>query len=354
MARARGSSRSRSSGAATRTGTCWRRPAAGGALRLRRRRLARRVPGQRHDARGLPQGLGADEPPLPQPRQRHVRGRDRAGRPRATGWGQGVCAGDYDNDGHEDLFVTLLGQNRLFRNRGRRHVRGRHREGGLARTRTRWGTGCAFLDYDRDGGLDLFVANYIDLDLATAPRPDSGPVPLQGHPGRVRAARACRAARTRSTATAATARSRTCRRRPGITRAAGTYGLGVSTLDFDDDGWTDLYVANDSNPAALYRNKRDGTFTDVGGHRGLRLQPGRQAAGGHGRRRSATTTATAPWTSSRRTSRATPRRSTRNTGEGFCEDRTFAAGIGVNTRWLGLGHRRSSTSTTTAGSTCSW
>ena len=91
---------------------------------------------------------------------------------------------------------------------------------------------------------------------------------------------------------------------------SGTYGLGVSTLDFDDDGWVDVYVANDSNPSALYRNNRDGTFTDIGVDAGLRLQPGRQAAGGHGRRRRRLRPQRHGWTSSRPTSPATRRRST--------------------------------------------
>jgi hypothetical protein len=90
------------------------------------------------------------------------------------GWGQGACVGDYDNDGHEDLFVTYYGSNRLFRNSGRGTFADVTAASGLASDRTRWGTGCAFVDVDRDGRLDLFVANYIDLDLKSAPTPESG------------------------------------------------------------------------------------------------------------------------------------------------------------------------------------
>ena len=92
----------------------------------------------------------------------------------ASGWGQGACVGDYDNDGYDDLFVSYWGRNRLYHNRGDGGFQEVTDRAGVANTRTRWGTGCAFLDYDRDGRLDLFVANYIDLDLATAPTPDSG------------------------------------------------------------------------------------------------------------------------------------------------------------------------------------
>src|SRR6476661_628721 len=92
----------------------------------------------------------------------------------ASGWGQGACVGDYDNDGNDDLFVTYWGQNHLYRNTGQGTFVDVTREAGLSQSRVRWNTGCAFLDYDRDGRLDLVVANYIDLDLKTAPTPESG------------------------------------------------------------------------------------------------------------------------------------------------------------------------------------
>jgi hypothetical protein len=98
------------------------------------------------------------------------------------GWGQGACAGDYDNDGYPDLFVSYYGQNRLYHNTGRGRFEDVTAAAGLGAPGTRWGTGCAFLDYDRDGLLDLFVANYIDLDLATAPTPDSGLCRYKGEP----------------------------------------------------------------------------------------------------------------------------------------------------------------------------
>ena len=89
-----------------------------------------------------------------------------------SGWGQGACAGDYDNDGREDLYVTYYGQNRLFHNLGDGRFEDVTERASLLDPRTRWGTGCAFVDYDRDGRLDVFAANYIDLDLKTAPLPD--------------------------------------------------------------------------------------------------------------------------------------------------------------------------------------
>jgi hypothetical protein len=253
----------------------------------------------------------------------------------ASGWGQGACAADYDNDGHEDLFVTYYGQDRLFRNQGDGTFADVTARAGLARTTTRWGVGCAFLDYDRDGRLDIFAANYIDLDLKTAPRPDSGLCRYKGikvacgPPGLPGGKNALYRNKGDGTFEDVSERA-------GITRAAGTYGLGVSTLDFDDDGWTDLYVANDSNPATLYRNQRDGTFADVGGMAGCAYsQDGKPQAGmgvaiGDFDRNGTMDIFKTNFAGDTSTLYA-------NTGRGFCEDRTFAAGIGVNTRWLGWG-----------------
>jgi hypothetical protein len=252
-----------------------------------------------------------------------------------TGWGQGACTGDYDNDGHEDLFVSAYGQDRMWRNRGDGTFEDVTEKAGFARTGTRWGTGCAFLDYDRDGALDVFVANYIDLDLATAPRPESGLCRYKGikvacgPPGLAGGKNALWRNRRDGTFEDVSLKS-------GITRAAGTYGLGVATLDFDDDGWTDLYVANDSNPAALYRNRRDGTFEDVASAAGCAYsQDGKPQAGmglgiGDLDRNGTMDVLKTNFAGDTSTLYS-------NTGKGFCEDRTFAAGIGVNTRWLGWG-----------------
>ena len=253
----------------------------------------------------------------------------------ASGWGQGACVGDYDNDGYDDLFVTYYGQNRLYHNRGNGTFEDVTRAAGLADTRTRWGTGCAFLDYDRDGRLDLFVANYIDLDLATAPTPESGlcrykglPVAC-GPPGLSGGKNVLYHNRGDGTFEDVSDRS-------GVTRSNGTYGLGVSTLDFDNDGWVDLYVANDSNPSALYRNNHDGTFTDIGVKSGCAYsQDGKPQAGmgvavGDFDRNGTMDVFKTNFAGDTSTLYV-------NSGDGSCEDRTFAAGIGINTRWLGWG-----------------
>ena len=253
---------------------------------------------------------------------------------RQSGWGQAACVGDYDADGHDDLLVTYWGQNRLFRNRADGTFEDVTARAGLTTAR-RWGSGCAFLDYDRDGHLDLFVANYIDLDLDATPLPESGlcrykglPVAC-GPPGLPGGTNALYRNRGDGSFEDVSARS-------GITKSNGTYGLGVTTLDFDDDGWVDVYVANDSKPSTLYRNNRDGTFADIGIESGCAFsQDGRPQAGmglaiGDFDRNGTMDIFRTNFAGDTSTLYG-------NTGDGYCEDRTFAAGIGVNTRWLGWG-----------------
>ena len=252
-----------------------------------------------------------------------------------TGWGQGACAADYDNDGHDDLFVTSWGQNRLYRNRGDGTFENVTARAGLTNAKPRWGAGCAFIDYDRDGRLDLFAANYIDFDLADAPVPESGLCRYKGMPV------ACgppglRGGKNVLYHNNGDGTFADVSVRAGVTAAAGTYGLGVSTLDFDNDGWTDLYVANDSNPSTLYRNNHDGTFTDIAVTAGCAYsQDGKPQAGmgvaiGDYDRDGTMDIFKTNFAGDTSTLYA-------NSGTGFCEDRTFQSGIGRNTRWLGWG-----------------
>jgi hypothetical protein len=252
-----------------------------------------------------------------------------------TGWGQAACSGDYDNDGWDDLFVTSWGQNRLYRNRGDGTFEDVTVSAGLQTKKARWGSGCAFLDYDRDGRLDLFAANYIDFDLASAPVPESGLCRYKGLPV------ACgppglTGGKNVLYRNMGNGKFEDVSERAGITKASGTYGLGVSTFDFNDDGWVDLYVANDSNPSALYLNNKDGTFKDVGIEAGCAYsQDGKPQAGmgiaiGDYDRNGTEDLFKTNFAGDTSTLYA-------NGGKGFCEDRTFAAGIGLNTRWLGWG-----------------
>jgi enediyne biosynthesis protein E4 len=197
----------------------------------------------------------------------------------ATGWGQGVCVGDYDNDGWEDLYITYYGKNRLYHNQGGVFTEVSEKAG-VAGSGKAWGTGCAFVDYDRDGHLDLMVANYVDFDLATAPAPGERPtciwkgVPVMCGPrGLAGAKNILYHNRGDGTFEDVTTKAH-------IDRTDGHYAFSVSTFDFDEDGWPDIFVACDSTPSILYHNNHDGTFTDVAVTAGAAFnEDGREQAG---------------------------------------------------------------------------
>jgi hypothetical protein len=252
-----------------------------------------------------------------------------------TGWGQGICVGDYDNDGHQDLFVTYYGKNVLYHNNGngtftdvseKTHVAGNGA----------WSTGCAFVDYDRDGKLDLFVATYVDFDLKTAPAPGERPsciwkgVPVMCGP------RGLPWGKNMLFHNKGDGTFEDVTTKANIDRTNGHYGFSVSSFDFDDDGWPDIYVACDSTPSILYHNNQDGTFTDVAVIAGAAFnEDGKEQAGmgstigdynGDGRLDIFKTnfsddTATLY----------------RNNGDGTFDDVTFAAGLGLYTKYLGWG-----------------
>ena len=187
---------------------------------------------------------------------------DRA-RLRRTGFASSVCAGDYDNDGRLDFFLTYFGRNVLYRNRGDGSFEDLTETAGLATKGTRWGSGCTFVDYDRDGRLDLFVANYLSFDLATAPEPGKGPsclwkgIPVNCGPKGL-PFDANLLYRNRGDGSFEDVSDRS-----GVSSVTGRYSMTATGADFDDDGWPDVYVACDSTAAILYRNNRDGTFSDA-------------------------------------------------------------------------------------------
>jgi hypothetical protein len=254
----------------------------------------------------------------------------------STGWGQGACVGDYDNDGYDDLYVTGYGKNRLFHNQGDGTFREVAETAGVAGTGKEWGTGCAFVDYDRDGKLDLMVANYVHFDLAKTPAPGSeagciwkgtpvmcGPRGLPSAPNILYHNEGGGKFKDVSVAS-------------GIDKTAGHYCFSVTTLDYNEDGWPDLYVACDSTPSILYRNNHDGTFTDVAADAGAAFnEDGREQAGmgstaadfdGDGhldlfKTNFSDDTATLY----------------RSNGDGTFTDVTFAAGLGINVDALGWG-----------------
>jgi hypothetical protein len=252
-----------------------------------------------------------------------------------SGWGQGCCVGDYDNDGYDDLFVSYYGQNALFHNNGNGTFTDATAKAGLTQSTLRWNSGCAFLDYDRDGHLDLFVANYIDLDLKTAPTPESancmykGIIVACGPPGLPGGKNILYHNNGNGTFTDVSEKS-------GMWNTAGNYGLSVAVADLDNDGWPDIYVANDSTAATLYRNQKNGTFLDVAIESGAALSPdGKPQAGmgvsiGDYNRDGNLDIAKTNFAGDTDSLYA-------NLGDGTFEDRTYLAGLGINTRYLGWG-----------------
>jgi hypothetical protein len=252
-----------------------------------------------------------------------------------SGWGQGVCIGDYDNDGYEDLFVAYFGKNVLYHNNGDGTFTDVTEKAGVAGNGKRWNSGCAFVDYDRDGKLDLFVANYIDLDLATAPVPESGPCLYKGvmvacgPPGLNGGKNILFHNNGDGTFTDVSQNS-------GILEANGTYGLGVLTGDFDNDGWPDIYVANDSAPSALYQNQKNGKFVDIALEAGCALSADGKPQAGMG-------VSAADYDLDGnldivKTNFAGDTPSLyHNLGGATFEDATFPAGLGKHTQYLGWG-----------------
>ncbi len=254
-----------------------------------------------------------------------------------TGWGQACCVGDYNNDGHDDLFVTYYGQNALYRNNGNGTFTDVTLQAGLIQPgpKIRWNTGCTFVDYDRDGHLDLFIANYVDFDLQTAPKPEDGPCTYKGilvacgPPGLAGGRNILYHNDGRGAFTDVSEKS-------GMWTAVGTYGLSVAASDLDNDGWPDIYVANDSAPATLYLNQKDGTFRDVAIEAGAALSAEAKPQAGMGvsigdynrdGNMSIVKTNFAGDTDSLYT----------NLGDATFEDRTYPGGLGENTRLLGWG-----------------
>lgn len=188
-----------------------------------------------------------------------------------TGWGQGVCIGDVDNDGLPDLFLTYYGENALYRNQGGLRFEEVTAKAGLLHGEKRWGAGCSFSDYDRDGDLDLFVSNYVDFDLATAPKPGSSPncqwKGLEVFCG----PRGLDPALNRLYRNRGDGSFEDVSESAGILKPGPRYGLGVVAADFDNDGWPDFYVACDMTQSLYYRNRGDGSFEERGVEAGVAL-----------------------------------------------------------------------------------
>lgn len=180
-----------------------------------------------------------------------------------TGWQTGVCVGDYNNDGWDDLFCCFWGHNILFQNNGNGTFTDVTRKAGLYSKDWRWGAGCTFLDYDRDGSLDLFVCNYLKLDPKHNPKTSAehfcqwkGVPVMCGPRGLPPDTNLLFHNNGDGTFTDVSEAA-------GILEAGPRYSITAVSYDFDNDGWPDIYIAVDSQPSILFKNNHDGTFTDV-------------------------------------------------------------------------------------------
>lgn len=198
-----------------------------------------------------------------------------------TGWACGVCVGDYNNDGFEDLFVTYYGHNKLYRNNGNGTFSDVTVAAGLYEKEIRFGTGCSFLDYNRDGHLDLFVSNYVEFDMAHPPIPTmanttctyEGTLVYCGPRGMKPGHHSLYRNNGNGTFTDVSEAS-------GIAKHRGSYGLSTITADLDQDGWPDIFIPCDSTPSLLFMNNHDGTFREEALSRGVAVSgEGQELAG---------------------------------------------------------------------------
>ena len=253
-----------------------------------------------------------------------------------SGWASAVCVGDYNNSGYDDLFITYWGQSALYRNNGDGTFTDVTESAGLTREDVRWGSGCTFVDCNRNGDLDLFVASYLEFDFETVPLPGESSVCVWKGVPVVCGPRGLRRGRNLLYRNNGDGTFTDVSVESGVAAASESYALTAAAADFDGDGWQDIFVACDSSPSLLYRNNRDGTFTEEALERGCAVsEDGAEQAGmgiavgdydlgGH-----LDLFKTHFFDDTNVLYR--------NDGEGYFDDVTLRSGIGVETRYVGWG-----------------
>ena len=255
---------------------------------------------------------------------------------RHTGWAQGVCVGDIDEDSHPDVMIPQWGQNTLYRNEGDGTFTNVTEKSGLQSSRRRWGIGCSFLDYDKDGDLDIFVTNYLRFDPAKTPKPGEEAecrwkgIPVlcgpRGLPGE-----SMSLYQNDGNGNFADISDKA-----GIKTTKNYYGFTPLTTDLDGDGWTDVYVTCDSTASLLFHNQQDGRFEEIGVISGTAYNVDGQEQAGMG-----TTTADFDGDGDFDIFKTNFSDDTHtlylNEGDNFFTDETIPTGLAVNTQYIGWG-----------------